>query len=94
LSRKRVVENRRQFLRGSILGILVVLIKFIFFLPIDIADILYGSVLLASLVITMGEIFELKYFVLEDKYLDFVLGFLFPLDCYAVIILFGVPLTN
>jgi hypothetical protein len=76
------------------LGMIVVIIKLIFFLPIDVADILYGIAILVTLVITIGELMESKYFVLEAKTLDFVVGFLFPLDCSAVLVLFGLPLTD
>ena len=70
------------------------IVKLLLFLPIDVADILYGIALLITLVITLGDLLESKYFVLEARVLDFILGFLFPLDCYAVLILFGLPLTN
>ncbi|MDG6924212.1 MAG: hypothetical protein JRN67_13095 [Nitrososphaerota archaeon] len=63
-------------------------------MPIDIADMLYGFALLVTLIITLGELLEVKYFVLEAKILDFILGVLFPLDCYAVLVLFGLPLTG
>jgi hypothetical protein len=58
------------------------------------ANIFYGAALLVTLIITVGELLESKYFVLEARVLDFVVGFLFPLDCYAVLILFGIPLTD
>ena len=88
------IQHRAQFFRGALLGIFVVAIKLVFFLPINIADILYGLALLVTLVITVGELLQSKYFVVEARVLDFVVGFLFPLDCYAVLILFGAPLTN
>jgi hypothetical protein len=80
--------------RGAVVGLALMVFKFIVFLPIDVADFLYGLVLLATLVITLGDLLESKYFVLEAKYLDFIVGFLFPLDAYAVLVLLGVPLTN
>jgi hypothetical protein len=92
--RKSSIQHRRQFFLGAIFGSILVVFKLIFFLPIDVADILYGIALLVTLIITIGEIIESKYFVLEAKTLDFIIGFLFPLDCYAVVILFGIPLTN
>jgi hypothetical protein len=92
--RKRSVESRQSFFRGVLVGLLVVLVKLLIVLPVDIADILYGIVILVTLVITIGEIVESRYFVLGSKTLDFIVGFLFPLDCYAVLILFGLPLTN
>jgi hypothetical protein len=88
------VQHRRQFLRGVVPGLVLVAVKFIFFLPVDITDILYGVALLMTLVITTGELLEYRRFVLEAQFLDFVAGLLFPLDCYAVLILFGIPLTN
>jgi hypothetical protein len=88
------VQHRRQFLRGVVPGLVLVAVKFIFFLPVDLTDILYGVALLLTLVITTGELLEYRLFVFEAKILDFVAGLLFPLDCYAVLILFGIPLTN
>jgi hypothetical protein len=74
--------------------LVLVVVKLILYLPLDVADILYGVALLVTIAIAAGELLELKYFTLEAKALDFVLGFLFPLDCYAVLILFGTPLPN
>lgn len=88
------IQHRRHFYRGSIAGLVLVIVKFFLYLPVDLADILYGVAILITIVITAGELLEIKYFVLEARVLDFVLGFLFPLDCYAVLILFGVPLTS
>ncbi len=73
---------------------IVVVIKFVVFLPVDIADILYGVALIVTLAITAGDILGSKSLLLEARILDFIVGFLFPLDCYAVLILFGVHLTN
>jgi hypothetical protein len=72
----------------------LVIVKLIVFLPINVVDILYGIALLVTLIITAGELLESNLFVLESRVLDFVVGILFPLDCYVVLILFGVPLTN
>ncbi|MDH2900511.1 MAG: hypothetical protein PXY39_06025 [archaeon] len=88
------IQHRQHFFRGAALGLGLIVFKFVVFLPIDIADILYGVALLTTIIITVGELLEIKYFVLEASILDFILGFLFPLDCYAVLILFGVPLTS
>jgi len=88
------VQHRRQFFRGAAVGIVLVAFKFLFFTPVDITDVLYGVAILFTLIVTVGELLEYKYLVLEERYLDFVLGFLFPLDCYAVLVLFGLPLTN
>lgn len=88
------IQHRHQFFRGAVVGLVLVGIKFIVFAPVDIADLLYGVAILLTLVIVLGELLEYKRFVLEAKFLDFVAGFLFPLDCYAVLVLFGLPLTN
>lgn len=72
----------------------LVAVKFVFFSPVDITDLLYGVALLLTLIITTGELLEYKRFIVEAKLLDFVAGFLFPLDCYAILVLFGLPLTN
>ena len=88
------IQHRSQFLRGTIPGLALVAIKFMFFSPVNITDLLYGLALLLTLIITTGELLEFKRFILEAKVLDFVAGFLFPLDCYAILILFGLPLTN
>jgi hypothetical protein len=77
-----------------IVGLLVVAVKFVVVLPVDIADILYGASLLVTLVITFGDFMEWKAFTLHPKILDFILGFLFPLDAYAVLQLFGFPLPD
>jgi hypothetical protein len=74
--------------------LVLVALKFIFFLPIDITNILYGAAVLLTLVITTGELLQYRPFVLEARTLDFVAGLLFPLDCFAVLVLFGVPLTS
>ena len=73
------------------MGLFVVIVKLGVVLPVDVADVLYGSALLVTLVISAGEVTGSRYFVLEARILDFVMGFLFPLDCYAVLILFGIP---
>ncbi len=86
--------HRPSFLIGALVGLVVVIIKFIIFLPIDIADLLYGASLSITLAITAGEFAPLKFFLAESKTFNLVVGILFPLDCYAVLILFGVPLTN
>ena len=88
------VQHRRQFMRGLVPGLVLVALKFVFFLPVDITDILYGIALLLTILITTGEVLEYRRFVVEARLLDFVAGLLFPLDCYAVLVLFGVPLTG
>jgi hypothetical protein len=92
--RKTQIEHRPTFVRGVIVGLLVVAVKFVVVLPVDIADILYGASLLVTLVITFGDFMEWKAFTLHPKILDFILGFLFPLDAYAVLQLFGFPLPD
>ena len=88
------VQHRRSFLTGFVPGLVLVALKFVFFLPLDITDILYGAAVLLTLIITVGELLQYRPFVLEAKTLDFIAGLLFPLDCYAVLVLFGVPLTG
>ena len=88
------VQHRRKFFRGAAVGLVLVAFKFLLFTPVDITDVLYGVAILFTLIVTVGELLEYKYLVLEERYLDFVLGFLFPLDCYAVLVLFGLPVTN
>ncbi len=87
------IQHRKQFFRGAAVGLVLVAIKLVIFLPLDLADLLYGAAILFTLLITVGELLGYRYFT-ESRLLDFVVGFLFPLDCYAVLILFGVPLTN
>lgn len=87
-------QNQRAFLTGFLVGLLLIIIKLVVVLPVDIADLVYGTSLLLTLIITFGDLVDLKVFVAHSKGLDFVLGLLFPLDCYAVLILFGVPLPN
>lgn len=76
------------------MGLILVVIKFLLYLQVDVADLLYGVVLLLTLLITAGEVLEYKRFILNSRILDLVAGFLFPLDLYAVLVLLGVPLTN
>jgi hypothetical protein len=76
------------------IGIGLVVVKYAIVLPIDIADILYGTCLLATLIITLGDLFEWRLFTAESKILNLVLGMLYPLDAYAVLILFGIPLPD
>ena len=92
--RTAAIQHRSQFFRGTIPGLALVAVKFVFFSPVDITDLLYGVALLLTLIITTGELLEYKRFIVEAKLLDFVAGFLFPLDCYAILVLFGLPLTN
>lgn len=73
---------------------ILILVKFIIVLPVDAADILYGVSLLVTLAITFGDFMEWDSFALHPRILDFLLGFLFPLDAYAVLVLFGLPLPN
>lgn len=70
------------------------IVKYAIVLPIDIADILYGACLLVTLIITLGDLLRWRLFTTESNALDFVLGLLYPLDAYAVLILFGVPLPD
>ena len=88
------VQHRHQFYRGLAGGLVLVAVKFILFMPINIADILYGVALLFTIAITIGELLGYKYFILEARYLDFIVGLLIPLDFYAVLVLFGLPLPN
>ncbi len=92
--RTNSVKHRRQFLKGFLPGLILVVLKFVVFLPVSITDTLYGIALLITLVITLGELFEYRRFVLEARFLDFIAGLLFPLDCYAVLVLLGIPLTG
>ena len=87
-------QNQRAFLTGFLAGFLLVVIKLVVILPVNVADVVYGTSLLFTLIITFGELIDLKLFVAHSMGLDLVLGLLFPLDCYAVLILFGVPLPN
>jgi len=92
--RSSAFQHRPTFLVGMLAGLLLVAVKLIVVLPVDIADVLYGASLLLTLVITFGDLLDFRVFVRHSKRLDFIIGFLFPLDCYAVLILFGVPLPN
>ena len=87
-------QNQRAFLTGFIAGLILGITKLAVVLPVDIADMVYGTSLLFTLIITFWDLVDLKVFIAHSKGLDFVLGLLFPLDCYAVLILFGVPLPN
>lgn len=87
-------QNQQAFLTGFLAGLLLVIIKLAVVLPVDLADLVYGTSLLFTLIITFGDLVDLKVFISHSKGLDFVLGLLFPLDCYAVLVLFRVPLPN
>ena len=87
-------QNKRAFLTGFLAGLLLVIIKLVVILPVDLADLVYGTSILFTLIITFGDLVDLKLFVAHSKGLDFVLGLLFPLDCYAVLILLRIPLPN
>jgi hypothetical protein len=88
------VNHRSNFLRGLAVGIVLAFVKYAVVLPIDIADILYGTCILVTLTITLGDLLEWRLFSAESAGLDFVLGLLYPLDAYAVLLLFGVPLPD
>lgn len=70
------------------------MVKLYFALPIDIADFLYATCLLITLVITLGDLLRLRIFTAKSRVIDFTLGLLFPLDAYAVLILYGLPLPD
>jgi hypothetical protein len=89
-----VIQHRQSFTRGLLFGLSLVIAKFVIVLPIDLADILYAISLLITLLITFGDFMEWKSFVLHPRVLDFLLGFLFPLDAYAVLVLLGLPLPD
>jgi hypothetical protein len=93
-SRQSWIEHRPAFLRGAAIGMILVIVKYAIVLPIDIADILYGSCLLVTLIITLGDLLGLRFFAIQSVALDFILGLLYPLDAYAVLILFGLPLPD
>lgn len=88
------IEDRKQFFTGFAIGLVLVIIKLIFYLPIDIADDVYGGALLLTLLVTAGQILGTNKVELQGRWLDFLFGLLFPLDLYAVLVLFGVPLTK
>jgi len=93
-SRQSGIDHRSTFLRGVAIGTALVIVKYAIVLPIDIADILYGMCLLVTLIITLGDLLQLRLFTKESKALDFILGLLYPPDAYAVLILFGLPLPD
>jgi len=70
------------------------IIKYAIVLPIDIADILYGGCLLVTLIITLGDLLRWRLFTSDSIAFDFILGLLYPLDAYAVLILFGLLLPD
>lgn len=86
--------SRSSFFRGAIFGGILVVVKLVIVLPVDVADILYAAAILITVIITAGEVTGSSLFVLKARPLNFVLGFLFPLDCYAVLVLFGLPLPS
>jgi len=92
--RQSSIDHRPTFLRGTVVGLVLVLVKLLVVLPIDIADFLYATCLLVTLVITFGDLFRLRIFAGQARMFDFVLGLLFPLDAYAVLILYGLPLPD
>jgi hypothetical protein len=79
---------------GLAFGLFVALVKFAVVLPIDLADILYGSCILITLAITFADLLGVWDASRQPRVVDLVLGLLFPLDAYAVLILFGVPLPD
>jgi hypothetical protein len=98
LLRNRPVDHlrgqHRTFLVGIGFGLVVAVIKFAIVLPVDLADGLYGSALLITLVVTLADLLGLWDPLYQPKAFDFVLGLLYPLDAYAVLILFGFPLPD
>jgi len=72
----------------------IVLVKYAVPLPIDVADALYGTCILVTLVITLGDLLRLQFFSSHSTADDFILGLLYPLDAYAVLILYGIPLPD
>jgi len=75
-------------------GLIIAAVKFAFILPLDIADALYGAFLLVTLVITLADLLGIWESSDQSKVVNFVLGLLYPLDAYAVMILFGLPLPD
>ncbi|HET7404849.1 MAG TPA: hypothetical protein VFV92_04710 [Candidatus Bathyarchaeia archaeon] len=92
--RTSAFQHRPSFLLGMLAGMVLVAVKLIVVLPVDIADFLYGATLLVTLAIAFGDLIDFKIFTRHSRQLDFIVGLLFPLDCYAVLILFSIPLPN
>ena len=92
--RTSAFQHRPSFLLGTLAGLVLVAVKLVVVLPVDIADFLYGASLLLTLIITFGDLVDFKIFTRHSRQLDFLVGLLFPLDCYAVLILFSIPLPN
>jgi hypothetical protein len=90
-----LLDQHATFLPGVIFGLVLAGIKFAVTLPIDVADLLYGSCLLVTLVITLVDFLGIwDTSAAQPRAVDFVLGLLYPLDAYAVLILFGVPMPD
>ena len=87
------LRQRPALLVGILAGFLLVAVKLVVVLPADIAQV-YGASLLLTLVIAFGDLVDFQTFTRYSKQLNFVLGFLLPLDCYAILILLRVPLPN
>jgi hypothetical protein len=79
---------------GAGFGLVMAGIKFSVSLPIDVADLLYGSCLLVTLAITFADLLGMWDTSARSNVVDLVLGLLFPLDAYAVLILFGAPIPD
>jgi hypothetical protein len=77
-----------------LIGLVLVAIKLFIFLPLDVANISYAIALALTLAITVGDLMGPNILLIDDKYLDFLVGLLFPLDCYAILILLGIPLVD
>ncbi len=92
--RQSSTNHHPSFLRGTVIGLALVIVKLFFVLPIDIADFLYATCLLVTLIISIGDLFGWRIFVSESQALDFVLSILLPLDAYAILILHGLPLAD
>ena len=89
-----LIGQHSAFLEGVGFGLIFAGIKFAVTLPIDIADLLYGCCLLVTLAITFADLLGIWDMSAQSKVFDFVLGLLYPLDAYAVLILFGVPIPD
>lgn len=92
--RQSSIDHRPTFMRGVAAGSVLVLVKFAVVMPIDIADFLYATCILVTLVITLGDLLHLSVFGSGSRFSDFILGLIFPLDAYAVLILYGLPLPD
>ena len=90
--RSKSISHRKYFVEGIIFGLIALTLKILIHEPVKLVDKFYAVALILTIVLTAGETLDIRPLVPEPRIVDFVIGFLIPLDFYAILVLLGLPL--